>query len=90
VFTEKGNGIMTEKNTEIMRDLFRLLSEFESVPEDENLTYWNLLIVKANEMARRWELDPLAVNLAIGLIDGLQEKYKRKPKIQQLRMDAVS
>lgn len=81
---------MTEKNTEIMRDLFRLLSEFESVPEDENLTYWNLLIVKANEMARRWELDPLAVNLAIGLIDGLQEKYKRKPKIQQLRMDAVS
>lgn len=90
MFTEKGNGIMTEKNTEIMRDLFRLLSEFESVPEDENLTYWNLLIVKANEMARRWELDPLAVNLAIGLIDGLQEKYKRKPKIQQLRMDAVS
>lgn len=81
---------MTEKNTEIMRDLFRLLSEFESVPEDENLTYWNLLIVKANEMARRWELDPLAVNLAIGLIDGLQEKYKRQPKIQQLRMDAVS
>lgn len=81
---------MTEKNTEIMRDLFRLLSEFESVPEDENLTYWNLLIVKANEMARRWELDPLAVNLAIGLIDGLQEKYKRKPKIQQLRIDAVS
>lgn len=81
---------MTEKNTEIMRDLFRLLSEFESVPEDENLTYWNLLIVKANEMSRRWELDPLAVNLAIGLIDGLQEKYKRKPKIQQLRMDAVS
>lgn len=80
---------MTEKNTEIMRDLFRLLSEFESVPEEENLTYWNLLVVKANEYARRWELDPLAVNLAIGLIDGLQEKYKRKTKRQQLCMDVV-
>ena len=80
---------MTERNTEIMRDLFRLLSEFESVPEEENLTYWNLLVVKANEMARRWELDPLAVNLAVGLIDGLQEKYKRTTKTQQLRMEAV-
>lgn len=75
---------MTEKNTEIMRDLFRLLSEFESVPEDENLTYWNLLIVKANEMARRWELDPLAVNLAIGLIDGLQGHYRASEKQHQM------
>ena len=80
---------MTERNTEIMRDLFRLLSEFESVPEEEDLTYWNLLVLKANEMARRWELDPLAVNLAIGLMDGLQEKYKRTIKTQQLRMEAV-
>lgn len=80
---------MTDKNTEIMRDLFRLLSEFESVPDEERPEYWKWLTFKANEMVRRWELDPLAVNLAIGLIDGLQEKYKRSTKTQQLRMEAV-
>lgn len=80
---------MTEKNTEIMRDLFRLLSEFESVPEEERPAYWASLVFKANEMVRRWDLDPLAVNLVIGLIDGLQEKYRRTNKVQQLRMEAV-
>lgn len=80
---------MTEKNTEIMRDLFRLLSEFEMIPDEERPAYWQTLAFKANEMVRRWELDPLAVNLVIGLIDGLQEKYKRATKIQQLRIEAV-
>lgn len=80
---------MTEKNTEIMRDLFRLLSEFETIPDEERPTYWQMLTFKANEMVRRWGSDPLAVNLVIGLIDGLQEKYKRATKTQQLRMDAV-
>lgn len=80
---------MTDKNTEIMHDLFRILAEFESVPDEERPAYWMALVFKANEMVRRWELDPLAVNLAIGLIDGLQEKYKRATKTQQLRMEAV-
>ncbi len=80
---------MTEKNTEIMRDIFRLLSEFESIPEEERPAYWTSLTFKANEMVRRWSGDPLAVNLAVGLIDGLQEKYKRTTKTQQLRMEAV-
>lgn len=80
---------MTERNTEIMRDLFRLLNEFESVPDEERPAYWQMLTFKCNEIARRWDSDPLVINLLIGLIDGLQEKYKKATKTQQIRMDAV-
>jgi hypothetical protein len=35
-------------------------------------------------MARKWQQDPMAVNLAVGVIDGLQGHYKAKEKQHQM------
>ena len=75
---------MTDRNTEIMRDAFRLLAEFENVPTDEDPVYWEMLANKAAQMARKWQQDPMAVNLAVGVIDGLQGHYKAKEKQHQM------
>jgi hypothetical protein len=67
-----------------MRDAFRLLAEFENIPTDVDTIYWEMLVNKAAQMARKWQNDPLAVNLAIGVIDGLQGHYKAKEKQHQM------
>lgn len=76
---------MTDRNTEIMRDAFRLLAEFENVPTDEDPVYWEMLANKAAQFARKWQNDPIMVNLAIGVIDGLQAKYKAAEKQHQMQ-----
>lgn len=76
---------MTDRNTEIMRDAFRLLAEFENVPSDDDPVYWEMLANKASQMAHKWHQDPMAVNLAIGVINGLQDKYREKEKQHQMR-----
>lgn len=75
---------MTDRNTEIMRDAFRLLAEFENIPMDEDPVYWETLANKAAQMARKWQHDPIAVNLAVGVIDGLQGYYKASEKQHQM------
>ena len=76
---------MTDRNTEIMRDTFRLLAEFENVPTDEDPVYWEMLANKAAQLARKWQQDPIMVNLAIGVIDGLQGHYRAKEKQHQMQ-----
>lgn len=80
---------MTDKNTEIMRDAFRLLSAFETVPAEEDSAYWGSLTKKGQQMAEKWGNDPIAVNLVLGIIDGLQDKYKAIEKHQQMRFDVA-
>lgn len=69
---------MTERNTEIMRDAFRLLAAFENIPEDEGLDYWRRLGEKAQMMYNRWDGDPIACKLALGIIEGLTDVWHKK------------
>ena len=68
---------MTEKNTEIMRDTFRLLAEFETLPEPGNNTYWPNLMKKQHEMKMKWHGDPLAVHMSTAVCDALADEQKR-------------
>lgn len=80
---------MTDKNIEIMRNAFRLLAEFETVPTDEDFAYWDSLAKKGYQMAKEWDNNPLAVNLAMAIIDSLQDKYKTMEKQHQMRFDVA-
>lgn len=77
---------MTEKNTEIMRDAFRLLAEFETVPDGEDETYWRRLVTACNNMHNRWNGDKLAFHMANGVLSTLQDKYNAAMKHEQQRM----
>ena len=68
---------MTEKNTEIMRDAFRLLAEFETPPEPGDSTYWSNLMKKQHEMKMKWQGDPLAVHMSTAVCDTLADVQKR-------------
>ena len=68
---------MTEKNTEIMRDAFRLLAEFEKPPEPGDNSYWPNLMKKQHEMKMKWQGDPLAVYLSTAVCDALAAEQKR-------------
>lgn len=80
---------MTDRNTEIMRDAFRLLSAFETVPADEDPSYWDNLVTKGQLMVEKWDNDPLATNLALAIIETQEAKYKAMEKHQQMRCDVA-
>lgn len=69
---------MTDRNTEIMRDAFRLLNAFEKVPDDDNIEYWQRLGEQAQAMYNRWNGDPIASKVAMGIIEGLTDIWHRK------------
>ena len=74
---------MTDKNREIMRDAFRLLEAFENVPDDYGTEYWERLGRASSDMYNRWKGDPVAKNLAMGIIDALTDIWHAKPKYEQ-------
>lgn len=66
---------MTDKNTSMMREVFKWLSKYEQVPIAVNEEYWKGLVTDGADIYSRYPC-PLTRNLIYGVIDGLEQEYK--------------
>ena len=88
---------MTDKNTAMMREVFKWLSKYETVPIAENPDYWKALVTDGSDIYSRYP-SPLTRNLIYGVIDGLEQEYKlnlinqeaaHRAAGEQVKMDGV-
>lgn len=77
---------MTERNTEIMRDAFRLLSAHESPPDDADEGWWASLAQDAARMAAKWKGDEMAFFLADAIVSALSAKHVDRKPCEQTKM----
>ena len=75
---------MTEQNTCMMREVFKLLSAHEEVPEEVDEKYWGSLVTGAAGIYNRY---PTALTASIlrGVIDGLEECYKELRRLREAK-----
>lgn len=74
---------MTDQNTSMMRDVFRLLSKYETVPVGDDTDYWRNLTTDAKAIYDKYTT-ALTRQILYGVIDGLQEMWKLG-QLKQLR-----
>lgn len=89
---------MTDKNTSMMREVFKWLSKYEQVPIAVNPEYWKALVTDGADIYSRYPC-PLTRNLIYGVIDGLEQEYKlnmvrqeeaARAAGQQMRMEGTT
>lgn len=77
---------MTEKNTEIMRDAFRLLAAHESPPDEMDELWWKALVKDASNMSAKWKDNRLAFHLADAIVNALSDEFARRNRVEQIQM----
>lgn len=66
---------MTDKNTAMMREVFKWLSKYESPPAGPNEKWWTGLVTEGADIYNRYP-SPLTRNIIYGVIDGQEQQYK--------------
>lgn len=75
---------MTDKNTNMMREVFKLLSRYENVPVGLDETYWTGLTQGAADIYNKYP-SPLTRHLLYGIVDGQEEQYKLALQVEAER-----
>ncbi len=75
---------MTDMNTNMMREVFKLLSKYENPPVGLDEAWWAGLTRGAAEIYNKYP-SPLTRGLLYGLIDGQEERYKLALRVEAER-----
>ena len=78
---------MTDRNTEIMRDAFRLLAAHEVPPDDADEGWWSVLAKDAAAMVAKWKGDKMAFYLADAIVSALSAKHADRKPGEQMKME---
>jgi len=66
---------MTDKNTAMMREVFKWLSKFETPPVGPDEKWWTGFVTEGAGIYNRYP-SSLTRNLIYGIIDGQEQQYK--------------
>ena len=86
---------MNDRNTAMMRDVFKWLSKYEQPPVGEDEKWWAGLVSEGADIHNRYP-SPLTRHIIYGVIEGQEEQYrldmidameKRRAEGQQVTMD---